>query len=326
MPDRMPSTVPAASSPVVINPTVQLDIAGLTDVGLERDHNEDQFLVATLQRNLVIHDTTIPPESRHWLPAGSEGNLLMVADGMGGTDGGEIASSVAVRAIADYVCNVLPWVDASARSADAPRNTLPGVRTGLHSALVQGDNEVRRAAAQAGGTDMGTTVTVAYLVWPMLYVAHVGDSRCYVLRDGALEQLTTDHTLATRLREKAGIDIDDSSPWHHILWNALGGGEGAEIEPEVHSHVLQAGDMLLLCSDGLTKHASDEEIANTLLSSPTSHEACRRLIAIANSDGGTDNTTVVIVRPEAGDPLAVDSEAPTRVRPRPAGVEPKSEG
>jgi protein phosphatase len=317
----MPSTQPAPPSPHVTAPKVELDVAGLSDVGLEREHNEDQFLIATLQRNLEIHDTTIPPESRHWLPSSSEGNLLMVADGMGGTDGGEIASSVAVRAIADYVCNVLPWVDASARSSDAPRNTLPGVRTGLHSALVQGDNEVRRAAAQAGGSDMGTTVTVAYLMWPMLYVAHVGDSRCYVLRGGALEQLTTDHTLATRIREKAGIDIDDSSPWHHILWNALGGGEGAEIEPEVHSHVLQGSDMLLLCSDGLTKHASDAEIANTLMAAPSAAEACRRLVAMAIADGGTDNVTVVIARRAGGGDLrAVDSEAPTRVRPRPPGV------
>ncbi|MEQ9325581.1 MAG: protein phosphatase 2C domain-containing protein, partial [Polyangiaceae bacterium] len=297
--------------------------------GREREINQDQFFIATLQRRLAVWDTSLPPTSRGWLPPSTDGTLMVVADGMGGTDGGEIASSVAVRSVSEYVCNVMPWVDAKQREMDAAgdsgpvalRATIPGVRTGLHHALVQGDSDVRDAAVSAGGSDMGTTVTLAYLLWPLLYVAHVGDSRCYLLRDGELSQLTTDHTLAEKMKQRTEVEIDESSPWHHILWNALGGGEYAAIEPEVHRHDLQLGDVVLVCSDGLTKHASDEEIVNALRSSGNAAEASARLIAIANADGGTDNTTVVIARCLSSDTSApvseverpVESDAPTQV-------------
>ena len=318
----------ATPGSIHLNARVELDVAGKTDLGLEREINQDQFFIATLQRRLAVLDTSLPPTSRTWLPPSTDGTLMVVADGMGGTEGGEIASSVAIRSVSEYVCNVMPWVDAKQREMDAVpdappvplRATIPGVRTGLHHALVQGDSDVRDAAVSAGGTDMGTTVTLAYLLWPLLYVAHVGDSRCYLLRDGQLTQLTTDHTLAEKMKQRTEVEIDESSPWHHILWNALGGGEYAAIEPEVHRHDLQLGDTILVCSDGLTKHASDDEIVNALRSSDSAAEACRRLIAIANADGGTDNTTVVIARclsSEAGYRNEVDSpvesDAPTQV-------------
>ena len=319
----------ATPGSVHLNARVKLDVAGRTDLGREREINQDQFFIATLQRRLAVWDTSLPPTSRGWLPPSTDGTLMVVADGMGGTDGGEIASSVAVRSVSEYVCNVMPWVDAKQREMDAAgdsgpvalRATIPGVRTGLHHALVQGDSDVRDAAVSAGGSDMGTTVTLAYLLWPLLYVAHVGDSRCYLLRDGELSQLTTDHTLAEKMKQRTEVEIDESSPWHHILWNALGGGEYAAIEPEVHRHDLQLGDVVLVCSDGLTKHASDEEIVNALRSSGNAAEASARLIAIANADGGTDNTTVVIARCLSSDTSApvseverpVESDAPTQV-------------
>lgn len=319
----------ATPGSVHLNARVKLDVAGRTDLGLEREINQDQFFIATLQRRLAVWDTSLPPTSRGWLPPSTDGTLMVVADGMGGTDGGEIASSVAVRSVSEYVCNVMPWVDAKQREMDAAvdagpvplRATIPGVRTGLHHALVQGDSDVRDAAVSAGGSDMGTTVTLAYLLWPLLYVAHVGDSRCYLLRDGQLSQLTTDHTLAEKMKQRTEVEIDESSPWHHILWNALGGGEYAAIEPEVHRHDLQLGDVILVCSDGLTKHATDEEIVNAVASSDSAAEASERLIAIANADGGTDNTTVVIARclsseapaPDGEVEHPVESDAPTQV-------------
>ncbi|MEZ4438380.1 MAG: protein phosphatase 2C domain-containing protein [Polyangiaceae bacterium] len=294
---------------VHLNAAVKLDVCGRTDVGLERTQNQDQFFVATMQRRLEIQDTSLSSASTAsastasattaWLPPSTEGTLMLVADGMGGTEGGEIASAVAVRSVAEYVCNVMPWVDAKQRAKDldeSVNSTIPGLRTGLHRALVQGDSDVRVAAATVGGGDMGTTVTLAYLLWPQLYVAHVGDSRCYILRRGRLVQLTTDHTLAEKMRQRSAMEIDESSPWHHILWNSLGGGAHASIEPEVHRHALEVGDIVLLCSDGLTKHATDEEIAQTLTAAGSSVEACERLIVRANADGGTDNTTVIVAR------------------------------
>jgi PPM family protein phosphatase len=314
-------TVKAVPGSIHLNARVKLDVAGRTDVGLEREMNQDQYFIANLQRRLDVRDTSLLPVSQQWLPPSTDGTLVVVADGMGGTDGGEIASAVAVQSVTEYVCNVMPWVDAKQRALDMAvdsgqvkgRPSIPGVRTGLHHALVQGDSDVRKAALGSGGSDMGTTVTLAYVLWPQLYVAHVGDSRCYLMRDGELSQLTTDHTLAEKMRQRTSVEIDDSSPWHHILWNALGGGEYAAIEPEVHRHDLELGDVVLVCSDGLTKHATDQEIVNALSAAPSAGEACERLIAMANADGGTDNTTAAVVRclPRLEAP---ESELPTQVK------------
>lgn len=302
---------------VILSPSAKLDVDGATDVGKERSQNQDQFLIATLQRTLVLRETSVTNLAGSWLPDSTEGTIMLVADGMGGTDGGEIASSVAVQSVVEYVCAVMPWAQASMRGQRRPeaRSTLPGVKTGLHKAFVEGDAEVKRAAAATGGKNMGTTVTLAYLLWPELYVAHVGDSRCYLLRDGQLIQLTTDHTLAEKFRATSNLQVDDSSPWHHVLWNAVGGGEHALLEPEVHRHHLSLGDIILVCSDGLTKHASDEEIANALGASPTAREACDRLVAMANADGGSDNITAVVARCKTHETLPVDSDdMPTRRR------------
>jgi protein phosphatase len=233
---------------------------------------------------------------------------------MGGVEGGEVASTVAVQTIVEYVCGVAPWADASMSDTREGRGTLPGVKTGLHEAFERGDAQVKQAAQRRGGGDMGTTLTAAYLLWPSLYVAHVGDSRCYLLRDGALVQLTTDHTMANKLKQASDIDLDESSPWHHVLWNAIGGGQHASMEPELHRHPLSIGDVILLCSDGLNKHATDEEIADAINASPSADEACKRLVAMANAGGGSDNITVVVARCKFADQLMVDSEAPTMVR------------
>jgi serine/threonine protein phosphatase PrpC len=314
----MPTVKNAPPGSVLIASTVKLDSAGLTDVGQERGQNQDQFLVATLQRTLQLRGSSVENLAQRWLPNSTEGTIMLVADGMGGVEGGEIASTVALQTIVEYVCAVMPWAEASLRreSSPSPASTMPGVKTGLHKAFAVGDAEVKKAA-ESGGANMGTTVTMTYLLWPSLYVAHVGDSRCYLLRNGELTQLTTDHTMAEKLKQASDIDLDESSPWHHVLWNAIGGGKHAAMEPEVHRHHLMLGDVILLCSDGLTKHATDPEIANALQKSPNAEEACERLVAMANAGGGSDNITVVVARCKPFENLQVDSEAPTMVRKRP---------
>lgn len=295
---------------------VALDVAGLTHVGQQRQRNEDQYLIATLQRSLLVRDTSIKAEALRWLPASSDGTVLLVADGMGGADDGDVASSVAVRAIGEYLCNLPQLADGGARSARGQRGTLPGVRAGLESALVEGDAEVRRAAARTElSEEMGTTVTIAYLLWPLLYVAHAGDSRCYLFHHGALEQLTTDHTLAQKFREHSSMPIDEDSPWHHALWNVLGGGVAGGLQPEIRREALEAEDVVLLCSDGLTKHVSDAEVAAVLAQRPAAADACAELVARANAGGGSDNITVVVAQ-RAGvrrrEQFTV--EGPTRIR------------
>jgi serine/threonine protein phosphatase PrpC len=301
---NLPHKAPMAS--------VTFDTAGLTHVGRERSRNEDQFLIARLERRLRVEATSVT-DVAPLLPAPRDGTLLLVADGMGGAAAGDIASAVAVRTIVDYVCNVMPWATAVAPvSGPSPplSSTLPGVRVGLSSALRQGDVAIREVAHHRGGRSMGTTTTLAYVQWPHLYVAHVGDSRCYLLRDGEMLQITTDHTLAEKLRARTDITVDESSPWHHVLWNALGAGDHRAVEPEVHRHLLEDKDVLLLCSDGLTKHLDDDVIADVLGRSTSAALACERLVDLANRDGGSDNITAVVCYCDGLD-VGIDSEAPT---------------
>ncbi len=278
--------------------STQRDISGLSDVGKERERNEDQFLIATLQRTLEVRDTTLSADAQRFLPSSVEGTILMVADGMGGGAAGHVASNVAVSAVADYLCNVMPWADSATRAkTDFSSDTLPGVRRNLATALAKGDQEVRRAAVDVGTKrPMGTTTTMAYILGRNMYVAHAGDSRCYLLREGRLRQLTTDHTLAEQLRDQADFVVDEDSPWHDVLWNALGASESSVVQPEVRRCLLRTFDTVLLCSDGLTKHVSNETITKILQQAASASDACRQLVNLANDGGGTDNTTVVVVR------------------------------
>ncbi|MBW2459177.1 MAG: protein serine/threonine phosphatase 2C family protein [Deltaproteobacteria bacterium] len=299
-----------------VAPGIELEAAGRSDVGRERERNEDQFLIATLQQTMHVVDTSVTYDPLRWLPSGGKGILMLVADGMGGTGSGDVASSVAVRTITNYLCNVVPATQAVVPSQSPLRqSTIPGMRQGLKKALEKGDDEVRRAAESKGTSDtMGTTLTMAYVRWPHLYVAHVGDTRCYLYRDEELFQLTTDHTLAEQLRERTKMEVDDSSPWHHVLWNALGGGETPSAEPQIIRRKLLPTDGVLLCSDGLNKHVSDEEITVALRASSSAEDACKRLVAMANADGGEDNITVLVARSREA---ASEAEtAPTLRRPK----------
>jgi protein phosphatase len=192
---------------VVKQAEVTVEAAGLTDVGHEREANEDAFLIATLQRTMEVHDAS--PGAHGWFKGAPAGTLLVVADGMGGQGGGAVASRIAVNAVADYLLNVMPWAKASESNvtgrppANEPgaRLSQTGVRAQLSSALVAGDAQVKTTGAQTNTPHLGTTLTIALVLWPALYVAHVGDTRCYLLQSGTLWRLTTDHNLAQRLAD-----------------------------------------------------------------------------------------------------------------------------
>jgi protein phosphatase len=281
----------------------ELDASGATSVGRERSRNEDQFLIATMHRNLHVHSSSVGEAAGTWLPGSVEGTLLVVADGMGGHGGGDVASTVAVRAVSEYLCGVMHWSELAQTSPRPRADSLPGVREGLRSAVVLGDREVRRAGLKKGGSpDMGTTLTMAYVRFPLVYVAHVGDTRCYLLRGGELKQLTRDHTLAEELRERAGPDVGDAAAWEHILSNALGGGDGVMARPDLLRHRLEMNDVLLLCSDGLNKELDDSQIAEHLSAMDNAADASVRLVAAADAAGGSDNITAVVARCVGGLP------------------------
>jgi serine/threonine protein phosphatase PrpC len=284
---------PGGATVAMSSPRPQIDAAGATHVGRQRRRNEDAYFIATLQRSMVVHDAS-PEAARGWLAGEPAGSLLIVADGMGGHAGGDMASWIAVQTIAGYVLNVMPWAtQRSPVETRDPSASLPEVRQELSSALIVGDSTVKSTGARAGTPQMGTTLTAAFILWPILYVAHVGDSRCCLLRGGKLSHLTTDHTLAQQIADASPEPTDVPFAWHSMLWNSLGG-SGEIPKPQITKSYLESGDLLLLCSDGLTKHVPDEDIVSILSQNRTNADRCAELIQRANDGGGSDNVTVVL--------------------------------
>jgi protein phosphatase len=271
---------------------VQVETAGLTDVGHERESNEDAFLIATLQRTMVVHDAS--PVAHGWFQGEPAGTLLVVADGMGGQGGGAVASHTAVSSVADYLLNVMSWAKVSPVET-TPRMSQTGLRQQLSSALVVGDKTVKQAGARTNTPRMGTTLTVALVLWPALYVAHVGDTRCYLLQGGRLRLLTTDHNMAQRLVDESPDPIDPPAHLQNILWNALGGTDELP-QPEVHKVLLTVGVTVLLCSDGLNKHVTDEQIKAVLQAPESCAARAARLVELANAGGGSDNVTAIVAQ------------------------------
>jgi protein phosphatase len=313
-PRTNPETTANASS-VSAKAQGTIDAAGATDVGRSRPINEDAYLIATLQRSMIVYDAS-PDAARGWLPGGLAGTLLMVADGMGGQGGGDVASRVAVNSVTSYLLNVMAWPTTPVGGGAVRENpSSPGVRDQLSSALVVGDSTVKSTAAGTATPRMGTTLTMALVLWPVLYVAHVGDTRCYVLRSGQLKRLTTDHTVAQMVLANAVEPVHVDSRLHHTLWNSLGGSSELA-KPEISTLELELGDVLLLCSDGLTKHVTDEEITALLSTGGPNAARCAKLVERANTGGGSDNVTVVVATAQPISTGSYASNAPTRTSDR----------
>jgi serine/threonine protein phosphatase PrpC len=269
---------------------IALDAAGLTDIGNHRDKNEDAYLIGTLQRTMVVHEATVSTDG--WFAGASAGTLLVVADGMGGQGGGEIASRTAINAVASYLQSSLTWAPPSA-AAGEQRDSLHGVRDQLFSAVLAGDDTVKTAGSKTDTPRMGTTLTMALVLWPNVYVAHVGDSRCYLFTGGKLRRLTTDHNLAERADWAGKFGHLSTEYLQSILWNTLGATDELP-RPDVCKQELMVGDTLLLCSDGLNKHVTDQQMQTVLASGRTSRQCCARLVEMALDEGGTDNVTVLV--------------------------------
>lgn len=271
---------------------LKVESFGLTDRGQVRPTNEDQFLVATLYKALQVQQTSLAgSESRH---SSDRSHLFIVADGMGGEAAGEKASAMALDYVENYVLETLQWF-ACCRPSDEDK-----VLTEFTKALSQAHVQVRREAEeQPKLRGMGTTVTLAYSLNEVLFVAHVGDSRCYLLRDKHLHRLTQDHTLVEDMVRSGAVAPADAPKhrWRHVITSSVGG-NSPEIRVDVHRLHLQAGDQVMLCSDGLTNMVSGDEIVGVLESEQRPEEACRKLVALANEKGGKDNITVVIARYE----------------------------
>jgi protein phosphatase len=270
-----------------------IDAAGATDVGCVRERNEDQFLVAELDRWLLIRDTSLDVESYASHVGGRQGWLLAVADGIGGRAGGDFASSTALSSLIHYVTSTMPWL------VQMDEDAREGLTSEIEHMLEHCQARIERIARRRGLGDSlpGTTLTLAYIIWPYLHVMHVGDSRCYLVRDGKIEPLTHDHTVAQRLVEHAVMSPEElaDSPFKNVLDNAIAGG----MQPpriEVQSRRLALGDQVLLCTDGLTDDLDTSDIHRILATEGSAASCCRRLIELAREAGGHDNITAVVAR------------------------------
>lgn len=261
----------------------RIEIAGLTDVGRKRQRNEDDFTVCDLSRG----GCGLGPELREHT-IGPKGTLLAIADGMGGVPGGADASQLAIRAISEEMLRQAAGIQAL--SSDA-------VEQMVEKAIGAAQEKVREQSSQNPEQEgMGTTATVMVVLNGTVVVGFVGDSRAYRLRVSTLLQLTQDQTLGDRLVREGVLRPEDArkDPRHGWLLQAIGGAKQLQIG---YSTVdTKAGDVFLLCTDGLYTMVPNEKIQATLLEAASLSQACQTLVGLANEQGGHDNITVLMAR------------------------------
>jgi protein phosphatase len=286
------SRTPLATESEPFPTSSNIDVFGLSDRGRVRSENQDQFLIASLHKLLRVHQSSLPPEDITTLVSESRGYILLVADGVAGRPDGKAASTTVVKTIANHVTHFTDLY----RRLDS-NNEAIFVSELEKSVLKSHVVLVEEGKKEYGGRGGATTLTMVAVLWPHAYVIQVGDSRCYRLRDGRLSRVTQDQTLAEALVERGALRESEArrSPLRGVLASALG---GPEATPQIYATDCRWDDVVLLCSDGLTRHVRDEEIEAELLATRTggSQESCQRLIQLALDRGGEDNVTVVIGR------------------------------
>jgi PPM family protein phosphatase len=270
---------------------VRVDLSAATHQGKVRKINEDHYYVLRFGRFLESVMTSLPASQ---VPIREEelGYGLLVADGMGGAAGGEVASRSAIGTLLSLVLNTHDWVLGIEQEA-----VTEVMRRGADRFLRIHESLRAQAASDPRLASMGTTMTVAASLGNSLIIGHIGDSRAYILRDGGLLQVTRDHTVVQALVDAGQLQEDQAQrhPSRHILTALLGGG-GPSSKGDFHHAWLMDGDQLLLCTDGLNEMLADSDIAAILLATETAHESCQALIDAALAKGGRDNVTVALAR------------------------------
>ena len=265
-----------------LNARIRLRSGGLTDVGMVREHNEDSVMMIEFRRDSMVE------------PA--QGFLYVVSDGMGGAEAGEVASAIAVGTIRDYVeQRILPG-NGHAPAAD---KTMPVFAPAiLQEALEEANRKIiEYQAARPESRGMGATGVGLMIVPPDAVIAWVGDSRAYMYEDGKLRQVTKDHSLVQRLVEIGQITAEEARHHEHknVITRSLGARQTGPAGAEALSLRLRRGSRLMLCSDGLTAHVQDAEIARVMGQHADPLAAARELVVAANAGGGTDNISVIVV-------------------------------
>jgi PPM family protein phosphatase len=251
---------------------IKIKMAAVTDVGRVRERNEDNYFFMTMK----------PEEVR---PTGVRA-VAVVADGMGGHVGGEVASGAVVRLIGGSLLTEDGW--GLSRFGD-------NIEDAVMNLIREADKRVK-SIGQGGEKPPGTTLTAAFIIGNRAYIGHVGDSRAYLIRDKTINAVTEDHSLLGQLIREGKIDPADAKDFEgkNVITRAIGAGSSLEVDRPVMVE-FHRGDILLLCSDGLWDLVSDEEILGTIHSERSLKRGVNRLVGLANEGGGDDNITVVAV-------------------------------
>lgn len=266
----------------------ELDLFGITHKGNVRADNQDQFLIATVHPQLVVHSTSLPNIDNLPLRGTRLATIMLLADGVGGAADGNEAARVATETVTRYVSSTLRSYHAAGTASDEEFLTaLKAAALEAHAAVLA------ESALRPDHRQMATTLTVGFAVWPWLYVVQVGDSRCYFFADGELRQITHDQTVAQALVDKGIMPADrlERSPLKHVLSSAIGAEEAV---PEVTCvDISERASMIIICSDGLTKHVTDAEIEEHVRRMTSSEQVARELLELALARGGSDNITII---------------------------------
>ncbi len=266
--------VPDESSEVLVH------VFGRTDVGMVREHNEDNFLIA----DLSLHHRSIQPEvQQHRI--GPHGTVFAVCDGMGGAAAGEVASKIAVDTIYEMM-----------QAAPVPDSDLDLAKQ-VDAAICEAGQRIHAAARMnSSQRGMGTTATVAALIGPRLVLGQVGDSRAHIVRNGVLVQTTKDQSLVQQLIDANQLTVEEARNFDrsNIILQALGTSD--EVNVDITSVLLRRGDVLIMCSDGLAGLVEQDAIRDVIVSMESPMQACQRLTQMACDNGGDDNITVIVAR------------------------------
>ena len=256
---------------------------------------------------LKTHPGLVRPLNEDAIGADPSCGLFVLADGLGGYNAGEVASVMAISSVLERLTSAIEKFDAD-EGAFTPDEAIYDTVTDINASIY---NAALNSTAFEG---MATTLVIGWFLGGRLWVAHTGDSRLYRYRDSMLEQLTRDHSFSQELLDAGMVTEEEarSLPAKNLVTRALGA--GADIEPEIHNVDVLAGDIILLCSDGLTEMVGSYEIEGLLsINEEDMHETARRLVDLANESGGRDNISVIVVRVSSVGEVQVSAAAAIEV-------------
>lgn len=270
----------------------EIDVYALSDRGTVRPRNEDRFLLASVHKRVHVHDTNLAQRERLTLADARIAFVAMVADGVGSGSGGDRASELALEVATQYLTSCVECyerADALDQPPEQMADRLQDAALLCHEAVQQ------RAQGEPDIRTMATTLTIWMGVWPWYYLLQVGDSRYYLYREGRLTQVTRDQTVAQDLYDQGVFTraVAQRSQYAHVLSSSIGGPTSVPVVTRLRS---EWDNVHLLCTDGLTKHVSDERIAQRLATMTSARQVCEQLLQDALDGGGTDNITIIVGR------------------------------